>query len=221
MPFDPNLPLNNVQVQATVLRNQFNGIKDIIDAKETITSVQIDAVNTLNPGDAATASLTLSGSVLHLTLGIPRGNDGATGATGATGGPGNDGGQGIPGIPGPPGQPFAIATVDSVTTLPPGSPATASASFDGSTVHLTFGLPSGNQGEPGTNGGNGQDGAQGIQGPPGEVTYATLATAIQGTSNNTNGVATLDIPFTNDPPTLADFETMRAAYNALVLALRR
>lgn len=38
---------------------------------------------------------------------------------------------------------------------------------------------------------------------------------------NTNAVATLDTPFTNDPPTLADLEVMRAAYNALVLALRR
>ena len=57
------------------------------------------------------------------------------------------------------------------------------------------------------------------------MTNAQLATAISmavgGTSNNTNAVPTLDTPFTNDPPTLADMETMRAAYNALVLALRR
>jgi hypothetical protein len=31
----------------------------------------------------------------------------------------------------------------------------------------------------------------------------------------------MDTPFTNDPPTLADMELMRANYNALVLALRR
>ena len=47
------------------------------------------------------------------------------------------------------------------------------------------------------------------------------ATAINGTSSNTNAVATMDTPFANDPPTSADMETMRAAYNALVLAARR
>jgi hypothetical protein len=36
-----------------------------------------------------------------------------------------------------------------------------------------------------------------------------------------NAVPTLDTPFTNDPASLADMETMRAAYNSLVLALRR
>ena len=60
-----------------------------------------------------------------------------------------------------------------------------------------------------------------MDGAPGEVTNAALATAITGTSNNTNAVPTLDTPFVNDPPTLADMETMRAAHNALVLAARR
>ena len=218
--YDPNFPASNADLESLPFRNQFQGLKAEIDAKQSITSVQIDAVNTLNPGEPATASLTLSGSVLHLTLGIPRGNDGAQGQTGATGGTGNDGGQGPQGIAGPPGQPFAIATVDSVTTLPPGSPATASASFDGSTVHLTFGLPSGPQGEPGINGNNGQDGAPGIQGPPGEVTNAALATAIQGTSNNTNGVATLNL-VVSDPPTQAEVQSVANKLDEIILALRR
>jgi hypothetical protein len=59
------------------------------------------------------------------------------------------------------------------------------------------------------------------QGSLGKVSNAILATAIAGTSANANAVATLATPFTNDPPTLADMEVMRAAYNALVLALRR
>ena len=99
---------------------------------------------------------------------------------------------------------------DAVNTLPPGSAATVSVSFDGTNVHFTFGIP---------------HGAEGMQGPPGEVTNAQLATAISmavgGTSNNSNGVPTLDTPFTSDPASLADMETMRLAYNALVLALRR
>ncbi len=84
--------------------------------------------------------------------------------------------------------------------------------FDGSNVRFTFGIPRGN---------DGGQGGQGEQGQPGEVTNAALANAISGTSSNTNGVSTLDVPFVNDPPTLADMETMRAAYNALVLGLRR
>ena len=44
---------------------------------------------------------------------------------------------------------------------------------------------------------------------------------ITGSSKNTNGVATLGDAFTNDPPTLADLELLRARYNELVLALRR
>jgi len=43
----------------------------------------------------------------------------------------------------------------------------------------------------------------------------------RGSSANTNGVATLDTPFTNDPPTLADIEVVRAKINELILAQRR
>ena len=49
----------------------------------------------------------------------------------------------------------------------------------------------------------------------------SLAAAIATTSANSNGVATVDTPFTNDPPTLADMEAMRAKFNELVAALRR
>ena len=72
-------------------------------------------------------------------------------------------------------------------------------------LHLTFSIPAGF---------NGMDGANGADGLPGEVTTAALTTAISGTSNNTNAIATLDTPFV-DP----DAESMRQAYNALVLAL--
>jgi hypothetical protein len=53
-----------------------------------------------------------------------------------------------------------------------------------------------------------------------DLNNAQLNTLSQ-TSNNTNTVGTLNNPFTNDPPTLADMEMMRQAYNDLVLALRR
>ncbi|MBI3881562.1 MAG: hypothetical protein HY301_16060, partial [Verrucomicrobia bacterium] len=99
----------------------------------------------------------------------------------------------------------------------------------------TLGLPRGHDGvtgAPGANGnagGTGTQGEKGDKGDPGEVTAtqlsdglaATLASAAANSSANTNGVPTLDTPFTNDPPTLADMELMRTAYNALVLAQRR
>jgi hypothetical protein len=44
--------------------------------------------------------------------------------------------------------------------------------------------------------------------------------ALGNSSNKTNAVTTLDTPFTNDPPTLADLELMRAKQNELILALR-
>ena len=128
------------------MRSQLNGLKDLIDAVQSVTSAQVDATTTLNPGDAA-----------------------------------------------------------SVQT-----------NFDGASVRLNFGIPRGNDGTAGSN-----DGGTGGQGQPGEVSNAQLSSAISGTSNNSSGVGTLDTPFANDPPTLADLEVMRQAYNTLVLALRR
>ena len=48
-----------------------------------------------------------------------------------------------------------------------------------------------------------------------------LASATANSSANTNGVGTLDTPFTNDPPTLADMEVLRAKFNEMILAMRR
>ena len=121
--------------------------------------------------------------------------------------------QGQTGPDGPVGPPFASALVDAVNTLNPGEPATVDLIFDGTNVRFTFGIP------------RGSDGATGATGQNGEVTQVDLNNALQNTlsqtSNVTNNVNTLDTPFTNDPPTTADLELMRQAYNDLVLALRR
>ena len=197
MPFDPAQPANNSALSSQVMRGQLTSLKALIDAIVQIIAAQVDGVITLNPGEPAAVTVSVTGDTLHFSFSIPRGNDGAQGI------------QGIDGGIGPQGPPFANAIVDAVTTLAPGTPATVSVNFDGTNVHFTFGIPTGDTG------------GQGIPGTPGEVTNAALATAIAGTSSNTNAVATLDTPFTNDPPTLADMELMRAAYNALVLAARR
>ena len=151
MPYDPTKPVNGTLVDADFLRDQFHGMKDLIDAVPGITAVQVDAVNTLPAGQPASVTASIVSGVLHLAFDIPSGNDGS-------------------------------------------------------------------QGQPGNNGNDGQMGPPGQQG---EVTNAALATAIAATSANSNAVATLDTPFINDPPTLADMETMRAKINELLLAMRR
>lgn len=50
------------------------------------------------------------------------------------------------------------AQVDGVTSLPPGSAAAATVSVVGNTLHFTFGLPQGTQGEAGPQGQEGQAG---------------------------------------------------------------
>jgi len=158
MPFDPAQPANNSALSSQVMREQLTSLKALIDAIAAITAAQVDGVSTGNPGDPAAASVVASSGTLHFTFTIPRGDEGV---------------QGQPGIQGPP---FANAVIDAVNTLPAGSAAEVSVSFDGTNVHFTFGIPRGNDG---------------AQGPPGEVTNAQLSSAISGTSNNTNGVSTL------------------------------
>lgn len=82
------------------------------------------------------------------------------------------------------------------------------------------GDPGGPPGPQGPQGPSGNDGAQGPPGAPGEVSSADLASAVAGTSHNSNAVATLDSA-PSDPPTVADYEAMRAKLNELINALRR
>lgn len=188
--FDPSIPATNAELTSLMFRDQFNGLKTLIDAVPGLTDVVIDSVTTLPPGAAATASASLSGTVLHLEFGIPAGD------VGAQGNPGNDGAQ---------GPPFASAVVDTVDTVAPNDPATVGATFDGTTVHLSFGIPAG---QPGADG------------PPGEVTTSdmnnAIANAVSGTSANSNGVDTLETAFLD-----AETEALRQKLNELLLALRR
>jgi hypothetical protein len=115
---------------------------------------------------------------------------------------------GPPGGDGPQGPPFASAVVDRVDTLNPGEDATVSATFDGTDVHLTFGLP---------RGADGAEGSTGSQGEPGEVTGQQLADAVANTARNPIDVPPFTATF-SDPPTQAEMlafaewsETLRAA----------
>jgi len=162
MPYDPQFPVHNAELISADFRGQFHGIVDLI-AAGSITGAQIDAVNTVDPGQPASVSVQVTANVLHLTLNLPRGATGAAGTDGAPGGPGPAGLQ---------GPPFANALIGNVTTLNPGENAWVTMMFDGINVTFFFGIP------------RGIDGASG-------VTPQVLDNAILGTSRNTNNVATL------------------------------
>ena len=215
MPYDPTLPADTTKASAAQMRAQFAGLND------RITAIPVGPAGAMGPqgpqGGPGPAG--------------PQGNNGNDGATGPQGNPGADGPMGPQGVQGPQGPSVAAAVVDGVNTLNPGEPATVSTSFDGSNVHFQFGIPrgvAGADGATGAQGPQGNDGAQGptgSQGPAGEVTAQQLgdglAAAIAATSANTNAVPTLDAPFSNDPPTVADLEVLRGKLNEMLLAMRR
>ncbi|MCX6853856.1 MAG: hypothetical protein NTV80_03010 [Verrucomicrobia bacterium] len=248
MSFDPSLPISGTRLQSAVMRAQFNGLKDLIDAVPSISAALVDTTSTLPPGSPANASVSVIGNTLHFIFEIPQGQEGQAGPVGppfaqavvdsvttlnpgesATVGVsfdgsnvrfqfaiprGNDGSQGPPGNngsdggAGPQGPPFSQAVVDGVSTLDPGQSAWVQTSFDGSNVRFTFGIP------------RGSDGNDGAPGAPGEISQSQLDSAIlnslNGTSNNTNGLSTLDTDFA-DP----DLEALRQKMNELILNGRR
>jgi hypothetical protein len=200
MPFDPTLPREHAELDAAVVRGQLNALKSLIDALPGVTAVEVDAVNPLGPGETPTVGLSLAGGVLHLTFGLPRGNDGAAGS---------------PGPEGPPGPPGA--TGDTGPAGPEGSPGPQGATGETGAI-----------GPEGAAGGVGPQGPAGPPGPPGEVTMQDLNTALMQTmanalaqsSANTNAISTLSRIF-SDPPTPADLQTLADKIDELILGQRR
>lgn len=94
-------------------------------------------VETLEPGQPATASVTGDGPEYQINLGIPRGKTGAQGAPGQDGQDGQD------------GQSPTIA-VGTVTTLDPGQDATAEITGETPNLVLSLGIPQGQPGKDGT-----------------------------------------------------------------------
>lgn len=202
MPFDPNLPANNSALSSLEMRGQLNGLKDLIDALQSINAAQVDAVDTVDPGTPAAVVLTVNGNTLNFSFTIPSGANGADGINGSNGA---DGGS------------VTGAVMDSVTTMNPGDPATAGVTWDGANVRFTLGIPRGNDGVNGNDGTNGSDGGVG---PPGEVTSSQLNTAIDGTSDNSNNVTMLGLTV-SDPPTQGEMQDIANKLDELILALRR
>lgn len=195
---DPTKSANNAPNSSAEMRAQFNGLKDLIDAVLMITDAQVDGVNTVGPGSPANASVRVVGNTLHPSFDIPPGSDGSPGEPGPMG------------ETGPQGPPLATAVVDSVNTLAPWENATVDTIFDGSNVHLTFGIPRGHDGNSRADAANGSDDA------PGVVSQQQLDDAINGKSANTNDVNTLDNSSAD-----TDAEELRQKMNELINALRR
>ena len=68
MPYDPSLPGDASRAVAAQMRGQFAGLKELIDAVSGVTSAEVDGVTPLNPGEPATATVSVTGSVLPLAL---------------------------------------------------------------------------------------------------------------------------------------------------------
>ena len=94
-------------------------------------------VETLEPDQPATASVTGEGPAYQINLGIPRGQTGAQGAPGQDGQDGQDGQT-------------PTVTVGAVTTLDPGQDATAEITGETPSLVLSLGIPQGQPGKDGT-----------------------------------------------------------------------
>jgi len=203
MAFDPTLPATGAQLRSAELRNQLNGLKDLIDAVPVGTQglpgeagppgpagPQGEPGADGDPGPAGNAVANVyddstGRAVIQMSDGTTYGP--FTVASGPQGSPGADGAQGDPGPQGDPGA--------------QGEPGAQ-------------GDPGGPQGPPGA------DGAEGPQGPAGEVSAQQLTDAIAGTANNPASIATLDITV-SDPPTQGEVQAVVDKMNELINALKR
>ena len=133
-------------------------------------------VETLEPDQPATASVTGEGPAYQINLGIPRGQTGAQGAPGQTGNPGPQGEPGPTGPPGPQGE-----KGETGETGPQGPQGIQG--------------PIGPQGQPGP---QGETGPAGPQGPPGQDGVQLNDNAVNTTEawSSKKIVDTLCPPFT-------------------------
>ena len=111
------------------MRGQLNGLKDLIDAIQSITAAQVDGTNTLPPGNPASVTLSVNAGTLHFTFDIPQCTSGSDGGIGEPGQPGEPGAPGVPGevtlqqltdaIDGTSASSNAVATLGMTVSDPP------------------------------------------------------------------------------------------------------
>jgi hypothetical protein len=178
MAYDPNYPIDGSDIRAFEFRNQFHGLKDLIDAG-------VPGPQGIPGNDGATGPQGIQG------------NDGSQGIQGPQGMPGNDGAPGIqgpPGADGTPGGPPGPAGADGAPGprinfrgdwLPQTWVVDDGVNYNGN-VYLCIentsdNLPpdasaawqilaiTGPKGDPGDPGNDGGIGPQGVEGPRGEA----------------------------------------------------
>jgi hypothetical protein len=91
MAFDPTKPVRGAEIDADELRNQFNGLKALIDAVPAgpagpagptgpaFSNIHVGAVTTGTPGSPAGAQVSTNGNDVELTFTIPAGETGPAG----------------------------------------------------------------------------------------------------------------------------------------------
>ena len=218
MPFDPAQPAPGSPLSSEVMRDQLNGLFDLIQTipvgppgpsgndgapgndgatgapGETgpqgppFASAVVDAVDLLPHGALPTVTLTFDGTAVHFTFGIPTG---------------------------PPGEvttaqmsaALALALADRPTVSDMNAAIGTAVSDRVTLVQVNLAIGDSLADRPTT----GQ-----VNGIVADAVTAALAAAAANSSANTNAVSTLDMPFA-DP----DTEALRVAFNTLVLAQRR
>jgi hypothetical protein len=147
-------------------------------------TVEVGSTTTLQEGSNATVQNVGTNINAILNFGIPRGNSGTNGTNGM------NGSNGAPGAAG-------TVTIESTSTLAPGSQATVLNVGTQNAALLRFGIPAGANGTNGTNGTNGINGTNGTNGTDGTNglaatigigTTTTLSPGSSATVSNTGSV---------------------------------
>ncbi|MFZ4593294.1 MAG: hypothetical protein ACOYOF_03490 [Verrucomicrobiaceae bacterium] len=73
MPFDPTYPATNALIESAPLREQFQGLKALLDNLPVLANAVVDAVVTDPPGSSALVQVYVSQGTLHFTFNIPQG----------------------------------------------------------------------------------------------------------------------------------------------------
>jgi len=233
--FDPSKPADHSPNSSAEMRAQLTGLKELIDGVPGITDAVVDSVTTVGPGQPAAVTLSIIGTVLHLSVALPEGQPGQQGLPGEPGGSGAEGAAALVAVTVPGTHAvgtgfvsfgFAATPVNlgwlAGTRLRAAAIADPANWMEGSIVAL--GPTEVTLSVDATGGAGSFTGwnlsLAGAQGAPGEVTNAALAAAIAGTSNNTNGVALLNLTV-SDPPTQAEIQAIANKIDQMLLAQRR
>jgi len=242
--FDPNHPQNGDEIEADLLRNNFNALNDRISGIPAGPQGEQgppgadgrSIVNVRDSGDGR-AIVVMSDGAEYGPFSIAtgpqgeRGSDGGPGPEGPAGpvGPAGNDGRGIANVrDSGDGTGRCFVDMTDGTTYGPFTIATGPAGMNGNDGRgisnirdngdgtLTVDYTDGNTAGPFAM----PAGPQGPQGNPGEVSAQQLSDAISGTSANSNTIQLLNLTV-SDPPTQSELQAVANKLDELIQALRR